>query len=108
MKPKSSPPKGLSDEARKIWRRVHQGWELDGSGVTLLQIALESFDEMRGAQALIKKHGIVFITKSGQIKKNPASEILKVSRAQFLHAWKMLGLDLPAPKEQDVPDYGRG
>ncbi len=96
---KSHCPKGLSKEARGIWRAVESEWELDPHSRTILQVSLEAFDEMRKAQELIAKHGPIFATKSGQIKKNPALELLKIARAHFLHSWRMLNLGVEPPKE---------
>ena len=75
-----------------------QIWELDDSDQLLLQTALESFDRMRQAQALIRAEGITVISKrSGVSHVHPAIRIETDSRSSLLRAWKALGLDIEAP-----------
>jgi P27 family predicted phage terminase small subunit len=110
----NKPPKHLSKEAKDIWKRINDEWELDASGVVILTTALEGFGEMRKAQALVEKFGLIIKTKTGQLKKNPAVEMIKISRGQFLHAWKMIGFNIEPPNESlgrppgDRRRYGNG
>lgn len=66
----------------------------DAGGLLLLQTALEAFDRMRQAQALIQKHGGVTVDPNDQLKTNPATVIERDSRAAMLAALKALNLDL--------------
>jgi hypothetical protein len=49
-------PAHLSAEAKNWWRRIHEENEIgDQSGLLILATALESFDRMRAAQAVISE-----------------------------------------------------
>ena len=91
-------PGHLSPESKAIWADIEANWDLDGHSRTILQVSLEAFDQMRTAQELVSKVGLVFKTKSGQIKLNPAVQAVKVARSQFLHSWKMLNLGGEPPE----------
>lgn len=88
-----------SKEARKICKDVTGNWELDESMIVLLTVALQSYQRMQDAKRILDKVGVIIKTPSGQIKKNPAAEVEKTSRAGFLIAWRMLnlGVELPGP-----------
>lgn len=92
------PPKGLSREARRIWKEVIEGWELDTRSLTLLRVACESFDDMESARKEINQEGLIIKAPSGQKRKNPAVEALKAARDNFLRAWQALNLDVEPPK----------
>lgn len=92
---KSDPPKGLSNEARTLWRRLRNDYAIeDAAGLHLLATALQAFDRMRDAQALIAKHGICTPDRFGQLRANPATTIERDSRAAMLASLKALNLDL--------------
>ena len=92
---KKPAPKHLSVEARTLWRRLTDEYDIaDQAGGLLLATALESFDRMRQAQALIDKHGAVTLDRFQQLRPNPATTIERDSRAAMLAALKALNLDL--------------
>lgn len=91
------PPKMLGLESKKIWTQINNEFELDSSALILLQTALEAYGRYLQAKKIIDKTGIVFKTKSGQAKPNPALKIETLARAGFLQAWKMLNLDIALP-----------
>jgi hypothetical protein len=82
-------PRHLSAEARDMWARFVDDWDLDGAALLILQTALESFDRMRSAQRLIAKNGLV---KAGRA--NAAVVIERDSRLSMLRALRQLNLDL--------------
>ncbi|MET4808336.1 P27 family phage terminase small subunit [Limibacillus sp. MBR-115] len=88
-------PKHLSAEARKLWTRIGTDYDLtDAAGCLLLTTALEAFDRMREAQAVIAERGAVFVDRFEQPKANPACVVERDSRAAMLAALKALNLDL--------------
>ncbi len=91
----SKPPKGLSREAARWWRRLLGEYEIgDEAGLLLLQMALESFDRMRQAQAALAKDGLVVTDRFAQKKAHPLCTVERDSRAQMLAALKALNLDV--------------
>jgi len=91
-------PKSLKKSAsKKIWTEITEAWEIDESGMVLLMTALEAYERYLEAKEILDKHGFVYKTSSGQLKKNPALEVEKVARGQFLIAWRMLNLGIDPP-----------
>jgi P27 family predicted phage terminase small subunit len=89
-----SPPRHLSREAKGWWRRVMEGWELDDPSLLILESALEAFDRMREAQAIIEAEGITVKDRFGQPKQHPATLVERDSKATMLRTLKALALDL--------------
>ena len=90
----AAPKKHLSAEARQLWKRIVEEWELDDLGLLLLEGALESLDRMRQAQRLIKKEGVIVKDRFGEDRPHPAVRIERDARATMLRNIKALGLDL--------------
>lgn len=92
------PPEHLSKEARAIWRRVNEEFELDASGLLLLRTALEAWDRMQQARREIEARGLVIVNpQTGVAHQNPACAVEEKARAGFLRAWAALGLDIEPP-----------
>jgi P27 family predicted phage terminase small subunit len=88
-------PTSLSIEAKKLWRRIQEGYDItDEAGLLLLQTAFEAFDRMREAQNLIKTEGMTTRDRFGQAKSHPAATIERDSRAGMLAALRALNLDI--------------
>lgn len=66
----------------------------DAAGLALLQTALEAFDAMREAQAIVREHGPCVKDRYGILRANPATVIVRDARAQFMRALKDLNFDL--------------
>jgi P27 family predicted phage terminase small subunit len=95
MTPKTPPaPSRLSVEAKKWWTKFVAEWSLDDAGLLILESALESFDRMRAAQAIIATEGIVLTDRFGQKKQHPATLIERDSKAAMARDLKALNLDL--------------
>ena len=85
----------LSTEAQALQKRICSEYAInDCAGQHLLQTALEAFDRMRQAQALIDEHGLCILDRFGTLKPNPAAVIERDSRAAMLGAIKQLNLDI--------------
>lgn len=91
------PPKHLSAEAKRIWRQVVAGWELDEGALLVLRQALEAFDRLNQARELIDHEGIVVTDPSGRRRAHPALAVEKEARLALLRAWRQLGLDVEPP-----------
>lgn len=102
------PPVGLSAEARRWWHTVLDGWDLDESGLLVLETALRALDKVREAEAHIKEHGLLIKDRWGQWKPNPAAVILRDSRSGMLQAWKALNLDVEPPFGKPGRPPGKG
>lgn len=90
-----SPPKGLSREACRWWRRLSGEYEIgDDAGRLILATALEAFDRMREAQAILAADGLSIKDRFGQVKAHPICVVERDSRAQMLAALKALNLDI--------------
>jgi len=87
-------PAGLSKEAKGWWQKFVDGWDFDEAALLLLESALESFDRMRQAQAIIKRDGPTQTDRFGQAKVHPAVLIERDSKALLLKQLKALNLDL--------------
>jgi P27 family predicted phage terminase small subunit len=88
-------PKHLSDEARQIWREVNSKWDLQEHELAILKTGLEAFDRMNTARKLIEKHGLVYVTNTQNLRKNPACDLECKARTGFLAAFRQLGLEVP-------------
>jgi P27 family predicted phage terminase small subunit len=87
-------PKSLSAEAKVWWRKILADYELDHHGLLLLESALQSFDRMRQAQALLDKEGIVLTDRFEQKKPHPATVIERDSKAAMVRTFQALHLDI--------------
>lgn len=101
---KKTAPKHLSKEAVSWWREIISEYCIDDSGGhLLLQTALEAFDRMRGAQAIIEKDGQSFKDRFDQIKSHPQLTVERDSRSQMIQSLKALNLDLEPLKNVGRP-----
>lgn len=89
------PTKGkLSREAVKWWNRIVEEWDLDPGALLILENALECFDRMRQAQAIIARDGITTTDRFGQVKQHPATLVERDAKAGLLRALRALNLDI--------------
>ena len=87
-------PDGLSCEAKRWWRKIVTGWELDDAGFLVLESALECFDRMRQAQQMLKKEGITSKDRFGQEKVHPAVLVERDAKAGLLRALRAMNLQI--------------
>jgi len=87
------PPKTLSREARKWWRRIVAEWEVEAEGLLLLQAALEQWDAYVGARDILAEDGpVVTNPDSGVQRVHPAAHVARDSLREFRQLWRQLGL----------------
>jgi P27 family predicted phage terminase small subunit len=95
MKKLAKPPKALSPEAKTWWRKLVRDYAIDDSaGHLLLENALQAFDEMRSAQAILEKEGQVFRDRYGQPRQHPATLVVRDARNLMLRSLRALNLDV--------------
>lgn len=87
--------KKLSKQAADLKKSILKDYEItDEAGIAILQTAMEAFEQMKDAQAIVDKQGLTVRGDRGQIKAHPLLSVIRDSRAQFLMALKHLNLDL--------------
>ena len=92
---RSKPPKTLSREAARWWRKLIAEYEIeDEAGYLILMTALEAFDRMRQAQTVLDDETLIVKDRFGQAKAHPLCTVERDSRAQMLAALKALNLDV--------------
>ena len=92
---RSSPPRGLSAEARKLWSEIVREYSItDPAGLSILRAGLESFDRAATAKRLLDVEGAVVVDRWNQRKVHPAAAVERDSRAAWLSALKQLNLDI--------------
>lgn len=93
--PPPKPPKGLSREACRWWRRLTAEYEIgDDAGRLILMTAMEAFDRMRQAQAVLATDGLSIKDRFDQIKAHPLCVVERDCRAQMMAALKALNFDI--------------
>lgn len=102
------PPPGLSSAAGAWWERLLSEYDIaDSAGLLLVETALQAFDRMHEARALIAKHGAVVADRFGQLRPNPATTVERDSRAAMLSALKALNLDIEPLRDGPGRPAGR-
>jgi P27 family predicted phage terminase small subunit len=95
---KLKPPRGLSKQARTIWKTICEEWAIDQQSAIVLGLALQAYDRMAQAQAILAVEGLIVTTEGTQAKhQHPAVQIEMQAREQMLRAWKQLGFDVVPP-----------
>ena len=98
---KKQAPKVLSKRARAIFKEIQLEYEIiDAAGCLLLQAALESWDIQQDALKSIKDEGILIKGSHESLKKNPAVQIERDSKAMVLSSFKALNLDYELENHQ--------
>jgi phage terminase small subunit len=92
-------PKALSREALAWWNQIISEHSIDDSaGRLLLQVALESFDEMRSAERrMAADGGPVYLDSNKQPRAHPAVRIARDARTAMMRALRHLELDVEPP-----------
>jgi P27 family predicted phage terminase small subunit len=87
-------PEHLSTEAKGWWERIVSRWDLDDAALLILEGALEAFDRMRQAQAVLDEEGVIALDRFGKPKQHPATLVERDAKNALLRGIKALGLDL--------------
>ena len=107
MKPKKA-PKHLSKEAKALWDKLFNEYSIeDEAGLLILQTAMEAFDRMREAQAIIKTEGMMVEDRFFQKKAHPLTTVERDARSAMMQALKNLNLDLEPLQDRPGRPSGR-
>jgi P27 family predicted phage terminase small subunit len=87
-----TPPKHLSSESKKTYRRVAEEYDLTPDAEMLLRAALENWDRAQAARELVTAEGLV---QGG--KRHPAIDVEKQAYGLFQRFMRQLGLDILPP-----------
>jgi P27 family predicted phage terminase small subunit len=88
-----APPRHLSAAAKRLWTRLRGDFMLDDEAALLiLQSALEAYDRVQEARAIIARDGAVTKDRWGQLKQHPATLVEASARAQMHAALRLLRL----------------
>jgi P27 family predicted phage terminase small subunit len=106
-KPKKA-PKHLTKEGQSLWNKLLNEYSIeDEAGLLILTTAMEAFDRMREAQAIIKKEGMQVADRFGQMKAHPLTVTERDSRSAMMQAMKSLNLDLEPLNDRAGRPAGR-
>ena len=95
MKRTGKPPKGLSSDAKGLWVRLVEEYEIDdAAGLAILAAGLESFDRANEAKKVLDKEGPIMTDRWGQKKPHPGVGVEIANRAAYLNAIRLLNLDV--------------
>jgi P27 family predicted phage terminase small subunit len=96
MKNAPKPPSDLSDEAKKVWKKIIAEIEIDTAAVLLLDVMMQAWDRMQEARAAIAKDGATVTGRFG-LKASPWTAIERDSAATVTRCWRLLGFDQAPP-----------
>ena len=96
-------PKHLALPTKRWWLSVVTDWELEDHHVRLLTLAAEAWDRCAEAREIIAEKGLVFETRLGELRANPAVAVDRDSRLAFARLLRELDLDIAAPSSDVRP-----
>ena len=92
-------PEHLSPAMRAWWKTVVTTFVLEPHHLLLLENAADAWDRTVQARKAVQREGLSVPTGSGGTKKNPAVDIERDARAQFITALRTLDLDVTLPPQ---------
>lgn len=95
-------PEHLSDDAKRMWRRIVADFELEEHHRAILQAALESWDRMTAARRVIDADGPTYTDRFGQPHSRPEIRIEQDAKISFVRCMRELNLD-EAPADSRPP-----
>lgn len=94
-----APPKGTGTSGKKLWKAVHDDWQLEPHEVTLLTEACRTVDALDELQKSVDSEGAIVPDRFGSPRAHPAlveARQLRIALARLLAA-----LRLPDGEEGD-------
>jgi P27 family predicted phage terminase small subunit len=89
------PPDHLGEPERAIWRRVFEDFKHSTHlAADVLRSGLESHQRARECREAIERDGATVEGRDGQLRAHPLLAVERDSRAAWLAAIKLLGLEL--------------
>jgi P27 family predicted phage terminase small subunit len=108
MGKKSNQVNGWRREVQNFYDDIIKNFELEADSLKVFQVACHSLDRYLESKEKLDSEGITYMTSTGILKKNPAFEVEKVSKAQFLQAMRMLGISDVEPNRPGRPTTRAG
>jgi len=90
--------KNTHKNAKVFYKEIESEYQLSGDELILLGGICENLSVYWIAADLLAGEGLTFTSESGQIKKNPAVEIMKNAWAGFLSGCRLLQICQPGEK----------
>jgi phage terminase small subunit len=86
--------KHLSPAAKKLWKSLHEEFDLDNAARMILLTGLEAMDRKEQARAVLAKEGITQTDRFGFVKPRPEVAIERDSATTLGRCFRLLGFDL--------------
>jgi len=90
-------PRHLSAPARLWWKWVTNEFLLEEHHLRLLELCCRAWDRAEAARRGIKKHGLTYTAKNGDVRPRPEVSIEKNAMVVFARLLRELSLDVPPP-----------
>jgi P27 family predicted phage terminase small subunit len=86
-------PKHLSVAAKRLWKAITTGYEIDEPAAMVLQATLEAYDRREQARAAIEREGAVQTDRFGFRKPHPSVAIERDAAITMMRGFRLLGFD---------------
>jgi len=96
-------PTHLSRGARRWWRAVVEGYDLETHHLVILTAAAEAWDRKEQARGLIAEEGTVIWDVSGERVTHPAVQVEDTAARRMASLIQDLGLDATPPQDVRLP-----
>ena len=97
------PPAHLSRGAKRWWRAVVEGYELEPHHLEILTAAAEAWDLERGGPPHHRRAGIVITGQARVPMMHPAVQVEDTAAVRMAHLIRELGLDATPPQDVRLP-----
>jgi phage terminase small subunit len=99
-------PAGLHTRARRLFREVVDGWELDPDRLVLLEAAARALTRLLDAEAQVAADGLTVVGSRGQPRPNPLLATIDTERRAVAVLLKQL--DLARDEDEEPARDWRG
>lgn len=96
-------PAHLSRGAKRWWRAIVEGYELEPHHIEILTAAAEAWDRKEEARALIAEEGIVIRDPAGTPMTHPAVLVEDTAALRMAHLIREIGLDVTPAQDVRLP-----
>jgi len=97
------PPAHLTAETRRFWEGLVNEFALEPYHLRTLEAACQSWDRYQQAREILRKEGLTFSDRLGNVRARPEVKIEVDARTAYLRAMRELGLDHVANPEAPRP-----
>lgn len=104
--PAPKPPRGLSADARRLWRSTVAAFELEPHHLAILEQACRALDRIGEARDAVARDGMTLEGRFGA-KAHPMLAVERDSRIAMMRGLRELGLDLETPATSRPPTRWR-